>query len=156
MKKAFFLLVATAMTVSLAGCFQNPIEAAVEKATEQAVEKALEESGVDIDLDLGGTGSGVSLPDAWPSDVPVPAGKIFAASSAEGVIMVSVEVANESVGIAGVEAIKANGYTVISEQSFEGMRNWALEKDGSTVFYGLLADEESAMVTVSVGLDQGY
>ena len=156
MKKALFLLVATAVTVSLAGCFQNPIEAAVEKATEQAVEKALEESGVDVDLDLGGSGSGVSLPDSWPSDIPVPDGKIIAASSAADGQTLAIEVANEAAALAGVEAVKARGYSVTSEQSYEGMRNWALDKDGTTVFYGFVSDSETVMVTMVVAQNPGY
>ena len=153
MKKALFLLVATAVTVSLAGCFQNPIEAAVEKATEQAVEKALEESGVDVDLGLGG--SGVSLPDSWPSDIPVPDGKIIAASSAADGQTLAIEVANEAAALAGVEAVKARGYSVTSEQSYEGMRNWVLEKDSTFVFYGFVSDSETVMVTMVVAQNPG-
>jgi hypothetical protein len=154
-KKVLLLFVATAMSVSLAGCFQNPIETAIEKATEQAVEKALEESGVEVDIDVDG-GQGVSLPSNWPSDIPVPAGKIFAASQAEGFFTVVIEVAGEADALAGVEAVKTAGYAVMYEQSVEGMSTWGLEKDGTVVTYVIVSDNESTTVSMTVGAESGY
>lgn len=67
------VLVAGAGTFGLAAC--NPLAA----VTEQAVEKAVEDStGADIDIDAGG---GVSMPEDFPSDVPVIDAKLFTATS---------------------------------------------------------------------------
>lgn len=61
------------LTFSLTAC--NPLAA----VTEQAVEKAVKDStGADVDIDAGG---GVSMPEDFPSDVPVVDAKLFTATS---------------------------------------------------------------------------
>lgn len=70
---ATLFAVISGLTFSLAAC--NPIAA----VTEQAVEKAVEDTtGADVDIDAGG---GVSMPDDFPSDVPVLDAKLFSSTS---------------------------------------------------------------------------
>jgi hypothetical protein len=154
MKKIFVVVAIPVISLGLAGCFQNPIEAAVEKATEQAVEKALEQEGIDIDIDYGG-GSGVSIPDGWPASVPIPDGNIFSAMTLDDQRTISMEVASEAVGLAGLEAIKANGFGVVFEQSAEGLRTVALDGNGLSVIYGMVFDQDATIVTISVSPLQG-
>ena len=147
MKKLLVVACASLVTVGLSGCFQNPLEAAVERAAEETVERAIEESGVDVDLDMSGD---VSLPEGWPSGVPVPDGNVISASTIDGVMAVIVEVANEDVGLAGIEAIKAAGYTVSYEQNVEGFRTVALSSPEYEVVYGVLSDGTTTSVTITV------
>jgi hypothetical protein len=151
-----FLVMSAVALVSLgvSGCFQNPIEAAIEKATEQTVEKALEQEGVDADIDFG-SGSGVSIPDGWPASVPIPDGNIFSAMTLDDMRTITMEVASEAVGLAGLEAIKANGFEVVFEQAAEGFRTVALDGNGLSVIYGMATDQETTTVTISVGPSQG-
>jgi hypothetical protein len=153
MKKILVVAAIPVITLGLAGCFQNPIEAAVEKATEQAVEKALEQEGIDVDIDYGG--SGVSIPVGWPASVPIPDGNVFSAMTLDDMRTITMEVASEAVGLAGLEAIKANGFDVIFEQSAEGFLTVALDGNGLLVTYGMATDQDTTTVTISVGPSQG-
>lgn len=154
MNKIFAIAAVSLFSVGLAGCFQNPLETAVEKATEQAVEKALEQEGIDVDIDYG-TGSGVSIPDGWPASVPIPDGNIFSAMTLDDMRTITMEVASEAVGLAGLEAIKANGFDVVFEQAGEGLRTVALDGNGLSVIYGMVTDSQTTTVTISVGPSEG-
>jgi hypothetical protein len=69
----------------LSGCsnpiddaIDNAVEGAVENAVEEGVEKAIEaESGGDVDIEVG---SSVSLPEDFPTDIPLPDGGTLIAS----------------------------------------------------------------------------
>jgi hypothetical protein len=61
---------AVGMTPLLAGCF-NPIQAALEQGVQDVTGDAL---GGDVDLNLDGNGA--SMPEGWPSEVPVIDGTI--------------------------------------------------------------------------------
>lgn len=154
MNKILIVTAVALFPLGLSGCFQNPLEAAVEKATEQAVEKALEQDGIDADIDFG-SGSGVSIPDGWPASVPIPDGNIFSAMTLDDMRTITMEVSSEAVGLAGLEAIKANGFTVVFEQSAEGFRTVALDGNGLFVTYGMATDQDTTTVAISVGPSQG-
>jgi hypothetical protein len=154
MKRILVVAAIPVIVLGLAGCFQNPLEAAVERATEQAVEKALEQEGIDVDINYGG-GSGVSIPDGWPASVPIPAGNVFQAGTFDDMRNVAVEVASEAVGLAGLEAIKANGFAVTSEQAAEGLRTAVLEGNGLFVTYSVVSDQDTTTVTIWVAPTPG-
>lgn len=145
-KKIVAVMCAALVTVGLSGCFQNPIEAAIEQAAEEGVERALEDSGVDVDLGLDGD---VSLPDGWPSNLPVPEGNIISASTVDGAMAVIIEVGSPETGLAGIDAIAAAGYTVTFEQDIEGMRTVAFSSADYEVVYGVLTDGEATTVTIT-------
>lgn len=149
MKKILTISVALAVALGISGCFQNPLETAVEQVTEQAVEQALEDAGVDVDLGLDG--NGVSLPDGWPAEVPVPEGTIFSSTTIDESRTILVNVASQEVAVAGLEAIKSQGFTVIYEQDVEGMISAGLEGNGLTVLYMIIPDAESTTVSIMAG-----
>lgn len=109
------IIIALAMTPALAGCMGNPIESIIEGAT----------GG---DVDLGGT----SIPEGFPSEVPVIDGAIqFGGSIADGaskIFNVTVKVS----GASPVDAIKADleaaGFTAETEFSGDGA-------EGGTLIY---------------------
>lgn len=142
-------LAASLLALSLTGCFQNPIEAAVEKTIEREIEKSLEESGVDVDLGLDG--QGVSLPSGWPSSISVPEGKIIVASKVDDTFTIALEVASEAVAIAGVEKLISQGFDVMYEQSFEGLKSWGLQNQEYSVTYQVMSDGEFHSVSMFVG-----
>jgi hypothetical protein len=154
MKKILALTAVSLFSLGLSGCFQNPIEAAIENVTEKAVEQALQQEGVDADIDFG-AGSGVSVPDGWPASVPIPDGNIFSAMTLDDMRTITMEVASEAVGLAGLEAIKAQGFDTVFEQSAEGFRTVALEGNGLFVTYGMATDQDTTTVTISVGPSEG-
>jgi hypothetical protein len=143
------ILTVSVLAVALSGCFQNPIEAALEKAVESEIEKSLGESGVEVDLGLDG--QGVSLPSGWPSSIPVPEGKIVQASKVGDTYTIAIEVASEAVGIAGAETLISQGFEVVLEQSFEGLRSWGLQNQEYSVTYQVMSDGEYHSVSMFVG-----
>ncbi len=96
------IVIALAMAPALTGCFGNPIESIIEGATGGNV-------------DLGGT----SLPEGFPSEVPVVDGDIqFGGSLAEGdskVYNVTVKVTGSSPVETIKSALEGAGFTATSE-----------------------------------------
>ena len=154
MNRILVISAASLISLGLTGCFQNPIEAAIEKATEQTIEKALEQEGIEVDIDYG-AGGDVSIPDGWPASVPIPDGNIFSAMTLDDTRTITMEVASEAVGLAGLEAIKAQGFTVFSEQAGGGLRTVALNGNGLSVIYGMVTDSQTTTVTISVSSSPG-
>lgn len=69
-----------------AGC-ANPLDTLLQEGTENAIEGAVENNlGEDVDLNVGG---GASLPDSWPSEVPVPGGEVLASIATGDGMMVT-------------------------------------------------------------------
>lgn len=109
------IVIALAMAPALSGCFGNPIESIIEGAT----------GG---DVDLGGT----SIPEGFPSEVPVVDGAIqFGGSIADG----TSKIFNVTVKVSGgspVDAIKADleaaGFTAETEFSGDAA-------EGGTLIY---------------------
>lgn len=102
---------------SLTACV-NPLANMTEQAVEQAIES---ESGGDIDIDAGG---GASMPDGWPSSVPVPSGDILlsAADGAEGSKnwTVVIKVGNSKDAFTEItDKLKAGGFEAITEATMD-------------------------------------
>ena len=147
--KNYLVSVATVgLVFALSGCFQNPLEAAVERAAEETVERALEESGAEVDLDLTGD---VSLPDSWPSEIPVPDGNIVSSAAIDGTFTVVIEASSVEAAVAGIAAIENSGFTLTYEQEMEGLRTAGLENETYSVLYSVLNDGEMTTVTMFVG-----
>ena len=138
------------LLVSLSGCFQNPLEAAVEGAIEQAVEQAVEsglaESGAEFDY-----GTNVQLPADWPASVPIPEGELLTAVSSDGSHAIVMSVASVDVADAGLQKLLDAGFTVAYEQDMTEMRSWGLENDELSVMYLYIDDGESVTVNITVG-----
>ncbi len=137
---------ATLVLVSaLAGCFQNPLEAAIDRAVEEgvteSVEQAIEsETGEEVDLNAGG-----SLPDSWPANIPVPAGEITSSLATAGEFYLGVTVADEAAAQAGLESLKAAGFEVTLEQNSEGFFLYALSDGTNDVTYSWMDDGAGAI-----------
>ncbi|WP_010204801.1 hypothetical protein [Salinibacterium sp. PAMC 21357] len=147
LKGAISFAIAAGLTVSLSGCFGNPFENLANGLVEGTVEKVVEgTTGVDVDVD----GTGGSLPDSWPSEVPVPDGKILFSLAAAGTYSATLTVDSQDKAKAGYEQFVANGYEVVSEISL-GDQGYAygLQSDNWTVQYSWGADDEGT-ATVNV------
>lgn len=123
------IALALAITPALSGCFGNPIESIIEGAT-----------GGDVDL------GGKSIPDGFPSEVPIVDGEIqFGGSIAEGeskVFNVTVKVTGGS-PVDGIKsALEGAGFT--TETEFSGDPN-----EGGTLIYS----SDAWGVLVVVGKD---
>ena len=150
LKGAISVAIAAGLTVSLSGCFANPLESFTDNLVEGTVENVVEgATGVDVDVD--GDGSGGSLPDSWPAELPVPDGKIAFSLAAGGAYSATVVVADEAAAKAGYEDFVDNGFEVISEISLgEGGYAYGLSSDTWTVQYTWGVDDEgTATVNIS-------
>lgn len=147
MKKYLAPVATVGLVFALSGCFQNPLEAAVERAAEETVERALEESGAEVDLDFSGD---ISLPEGWPSEVPVPDGNIISTYSVDGTMTVMVEVASPDVAAAALDDIENAGFTVGSESQVEGFYSAGLESADYSVIFTSTFDGDVTMVSIVV------
>mgnify|MGYP003116831376 CR=1 FL=1 len=150
LKGAISVAIAAGLTVSLSGCFANPLESFTDNLIEGTVENAIE-GATGAEVDVSGDGSSVSLPDSWPGELPVPDGNILFSLSAGGTYTATVVVANEAAAKAGYEQFVADGYEVTAELSLgEGSYAYSLVSDAWAVQYTWGIDEEgTATVNIS-------
>jgi hypothetical protein len=126
------LALATVLALSLTGCFANPVEGIVEQVIE-------DQTGVDVDVDADGTGA--SLPEGWPAEVPVPAGTIVASFASGGTYSVTIQLADENAGQAGLDALISAGFAVETEADFGGLKSYVLFADALAVTYAWGSDD---------------
>lgn len=92
---------------AMSGC-SNPIDDLIQQGTEKAIEDvATEHLGEDVDLNVG---NGASLPDGWPSEIPVPNGEIAMSAKAEGGFTVTY-LTDEAEAAKALQAIALAGFT---------------------------------------------
>ena len=149
LRSAITVAIATGITVSLSGCFGNPLENLTNGLVEGTVENVIEgTTGLDVDVD--GNGTGASLPDSWPDEVPVPDGNILLSLAVGGSYNVSVTVGGQDAAEAGYERFLANGYEMTSEISLgDGARAYGLQSDAWIVQYSWGEDDER-IATVNI------
>jgi len=103
--------VGLALTVS--GCFANPLEQLTEGLVEGGIEQIVEDqTGVNIDVD--GTGTGASLPDNWPADVPTVDGNVLFSASSDGLFTAAITVSDAAAAQEAFTALIDAGFTETS------------------------------------------
>ncbi|MGV8852809.1 MAG: hypothetical protein ACOH1M_09630 [Rhodoglobus sp.] len=144
LKSAITLVIAAGVTVSVAGCFSNPLEDLANGLVENTVENVIEGS-TGVDVDVNSDGKGGSLPASWPAEVPVPDGEIALSLSVGGSYNVTVVVGSQDAAEAGYEKFLDNGFEVVSEFSLgEGVYAYGLQSDKWTVQYSWGEDDEGS------------
>jgi len=148
-RRIFGALTTVAVVSALAGCFQNPIEAAIDRAVTEGLTESVEqqieaETGAEVDLGLGG-----SLPDSWPTNIPVPSGEITSSLAADGDFYLGVTVADEGAARAGLESLKSAGFEQTLEQNADGFFLYGLSDGTHDVTYSW-ADDGAGGIAVSI------
>ncbi len=113
------------LSLTLTGCFANPLEQLTEGLIEGGVEQLIEDqTGVDVDID----GTGASLPSSWPSDVPTVAGVILFSAAADNNFTAAITVPNLAAAEQAFTGLLDAGYTQTSEiQLGEGAASRSFE-----------------------------
>jgi len=95
------------LALTLSGCFANPLEQLTNGLVEGGVEQIIEDqTGVDVNID----GSGASLPDNWPADVPTVDGQVIFSASADSTFSAAITVADA--------AAAQNAFTLLIDAGF--------------------------------------
>lgn len=98
--------------LTLSGCFANPLDQLTEGLVEGGVEQIIEDqTGVDVDVN----GSGASLPDSWPADVPTVDGSILFSAAADGTFTAGITVASTAAAEDAFTRLLDAGYTQTGE-----------------------------------------
>ena len=118
--------------IALTGCV-NPVEQLINNTVEDTIEGA---TGVDID-----TGDGASVPEGFPSDIPLPSGSPLVALAVDGGYTVTYTLPSVADGEGIIEQLKAR-YTADSESDFGGMKIWSFTGSDYTVGVTLLEQED--------------
>jgi len=139
---------------SVSACGSNPIKDAVDNAVGNAVENGVEKAvgaaageGTDIDLDMDG--SGASLPDSFPDDIPRPDGNLTMAVSQEDGWMLAFAPSDFS----AVEALVAeygSGWTKQSETDYGEWKTWAFQNDDYLAMINAIDDGEGWTTSMTV------
>lgn len=142
-------LIALGLAVSLSGCFANPLDQITEGIVEGGVEQIIEDqTGVDVDID----GTGASLPDGWPAEVPVPAGTIIASAAVDGTFFITMETASVAEAESGYESLLASGFTETSMLDLgNDSKTYSAENESLSVSYLWGANEDgTAVVQITI------
>jgi hypothetical protein len=100
------------VALTLSGCFANPLEQLTDGLIEGGVEQIIEDqTGVDVDVD----GSGASLPDSWPADVPTLQGDVVFSAAAGGTFTAAITVPSIADAQQAFTDLLDAGYTQVSE-----------------------------------------
>ncbi|QAV70875.1 hypothetical protein ESZ53_10730 [Salinibacterium sp. UTAS2018] len=150
------IAIAAGLSLSLSGCFANPLESFTDNLIEDTVENAIEgATGVDVDVD--GDGSGGSLPKSWPAEVPAPDGNILFSLGIDDGYSATIQVDSDAAAEAGYEALVSSGFEMISEFSLgdEGVM-YGLESDSWIVQYSWGTNEEDGTLVnmILTGVDE--
>ncbi|WP_062208600.1 hypothetical protein [Demequina oxidasica] len=143
------IAIAFATATLLTAC-SNPLDDLGDNIAEAGAEKVAEGlTGVDVDLDLDG--SGASLPDDWPSEVVIPDGKIVAAFSAEGSHVVQMVVAGPEALDQMVSNLEDAGFTDGGSSAFGDLVVRIMQNDDLAVSIGYTesGDEHGLNMTVT-------
>ncbi len=100
------------LALTLSGCFANPLEQLTNGLVEGGVEQIIEDqTGVDVNID----GSGASLPDNWPADVPTVDGNVQFSVATEGIFSAAIDATSVADGEGAYTAMLDAGYTQVAE-----------------------------------------
>lgn len=137
------------LALTLTGCFANPLEGLVEGVVEGGVEQIIQDqTGVDVDLN----GSGASLPDSWPADVPTVDGQVMFSAAAEGSFTAAITVNDIGTAQGAFDALTDAGYNQVAELSLgEGSESRAFENGTYNVAVIVAQNEDgTALVQYTV------
>lgn len=139
--------VITLLALGTSGCFQNPIEAVIQGAVNDTVEGAIEDAtGTDIDVDLDG--SGASIPEGFPSELPLPEGRLVATLGVDGTYVLTFETTGDAAD-AIVERYRSDGWNVVSEADYGDLKLFAFENGQWQASISSVVDGEVVQVQVT-------
>ncbi|MAT19196.1 MAG: hypothetical protein CMF56_11685 [Leifsonia sp.] len=135
------LALGAGLSLALSGCFVNPLESITENLVEEGVEELIEgQTGVDIDVN----GSGISLPDSWPSELPVPSeGTLQYSASIGETFSAQYEVSGRGTFDDLVSKLEAAGFENTGEIEYGGLTSTALETERWQVSIVYIDGEDS-------------
>ncbi|UTT63412.1 hypothetical protein [Microcella humidisoli] len=100
------------LALTLSGCFANPLDQLTEGLVEGGVEQIIEDqTGVDVDVD----GTGASLPDSWPADVPTVGGTVQFSAATADIYTAAIETPSVAAGEAAYTDLLDAGFTQVAE-----------------------------------------
>lgn len=99
----------------------------------------------------GGGGGSASVPEDWPSDLPVPDGEIIYASTQNSSVTIQMRVSDLDAASAYLQAMQDAGYVVTYELPSDHGGTWALEKEDRDVTY-LVSQNDNGYVNLSIGV----
>ncbi|MDE0545366.1 hypothetical protein [Microbacterium sp. C7(2022)] len=130
---------AAASALILTGC-TNPIDQLVQGGIENTIEQVIEENtGADVDID---TGSGASLPDGWPAEIPVPSTSPAFSMAAEGGFQATFEISDAAEGDAIKDQLLADGYEMTGESDMGVLKSYILTGPEWTISLALVIPED--------------
>jgi hypothetical protein len=136
------VLGAAALTLSLTGCFGNPVENLVEGVIEN-------QTGVDVDTSAGG--GSAQVPDGWPG-LPIPEGQIVSSLAIDTTYTLTIKVASDEVAGSVADQIEGLGYEVLAEGDMGELKTTVLQGPEWTVSLSWYTDPDSNDVLLNYGV----
>lgn len=137
MRTPITVVAAAAIAVGLSGCFGNPVESVIESTVEEAVEGA---TGVEVDVDTDG--GGATLPADFPSDLPMPEGKLISSLAVDGTFVLAFEVTDQNAGANLAQQFKDMGWVEEAAADMGELKTWVyFDGDARAVTIGQIGGE---------------
>lgn len=129
-----------ALAVSLSGCFANPLDQLTEGLVEGGVEQLIQDqTGVDIDIN----GTGASLPDSWPTEVPTLQGNVQFSAASAGSYTAAIVVGSLAAAQQAFTDLTDAGFAQTSElQLGDGAESRTFENDTYVVVVFISASDD--------------
>lgn len=131
--RPLFILTASALTLSLTGCFGNPVESFVEGVVE---------SQTGIDVETSTDGGSADLPKDWPG-LPVPAGTVTSSFAVDGTFSITVTADSEDGIERVISDLMSQGYEETARADFGGLKTVVLAGPEWTTSFSWVPDEET-------------
>jgi hypothetical protein len=136
---------ALGVSLTLSGCFANPLEQLTDGLIEGGVEQIIEDqTGVDVNA---------ALPDNWPADVPTLQGEVVFSLAAEGVFSAAIKVGSLAEAQQAYTDLTNAGFTQLSELQIGDGSEARVFENGTWNVALLLAENEdgTAQMQYTVG-----
>ena len=145
-KRIAVFAVTVGAVVALAGCgiIQDKVDNAVQDGVENAIEN---NAGDDVDVEFG---EDATLPDGFPSEVPLPDGTIVGAIGGDDGYFVNFSVADDGAVDDLFAAFEDGGWELVGDYSIEGSQSKAYHNDSWDV--GIASAPGDTDVTVSMSV----
>lgn len=139
------LLTAGVLTLTLTGCFSNPLEQITEGGLEGIVEQV---TGGNVDVGADGT---AAVPADFPSEVPLPPGSPTTSFSIDGNYQLTYAIDDASAVDSLRAQLVAAGYAELSQSDMGELKIWIHENDAHIVSVSLVDDDGDLQLAYMVG-----
>jgi hypothetical protein len=140
---------AVAVTVGLSGCVglvQDAVQGALQEVVPPEIQQLLGRT-TDFSFDVPVS---TDVPSDWPESVSIPDGQVLFGYADDSTWNLAVSVEDTDSAVAGLEALQANGFGVVSEQVMGNLQVTELTNGTLNVTYAYVGEGSAVVINLTV------